>query len=143
MMTWKEFLDTADRLTAGMTEGDWRSSVSRAYYAVFHYFRDFLLAHGIDLGKAGDVHQTLKIGLLYCGIGPVNAIGQEVERLNEARSRADYRFVLTVTQQDAKDAVHSARRIVSGFGTLLTGTPAATIAAAIRAYLIRIRRISP
>ena len=53
-MRWNEFLDTANRLVRGRTEGDWRSAVSRAYYAVFHYFRGFLLAHGVNLGRAGN-----------------------------------------------------------------------------------------
>jgi hypothetical protein len=30
-----EFLATADGLSQGPSEGDWRSAVSRAYYAVF------------------------------------------------------------------------------------------------------------
>jgi hypothetical protein len=30
-----EFLATADSLSQGPSEGDWRSAVSRAYYAVF------------------------------------------------------------------------------------------------------------
>jgi len=33
-----DFLDTARRLAAGTTQGDWRSAISRAYYACFHYF---------------------------------------------------------------------------------------------------------
>src|ERR1700722_20202957 len=103
IMRWDEFLDTADRLPAGISEGDWRSSISRAYYAVFHYFREFLLAEGLDLGKAGVVHQNLKTGLLYCGIGSVKPIGMEVERLLESRSRADYNFATSVLQSDAQD----------------------------------------
>ncbi len=143
MMTWSEFLDTAERLAAGRTEGDWRAAVSRAYYAAFHYFREFLLVQGIDLGKAGDVHQILKNGLIYSGISSLRLIGQEVARLNEARSRGDYRFTMTVLQIDAKDAVGAVRRIVADFAALLTGTPAATIAVGLRAYLVRIKRIPP
>jgi uncharacterized protein (UPF0332 family) len=41
-----DFLDTARRLAAGATEGDWRSAVSRAYYSLFHRIRDVCLAHG-------------------------------------------------------------------------------------------------
>lgn len=39
-----EFQDTAERLSQGTTEGDWRSAISRAYYAVFHHFLDFFLS---------------------------------------------------------------------------------------------------
>jgi hypothetical protein len=30
-MKWREFRDTADRLAQGLTEGDWRSAISRSY----------------------------------------------------------------------------------------------------------------
>ncbi|MGO9468787.1 MAG: hypothetical protein ACLQIB_13215 [Isosphaeraceae bacterium] len=43
-----EFLDTAERLAQGGTEGDCRSAISRAYYSVFHRFRNFFLAQGLD-----------------------------------------------------------------------------------------------
>jgi hypothetical protein len=36
----------------------------RAYYAVFHYFREFLLSQGVDLGRGGQSHFNLYAGLL-------------------------------------------------------------------------------
>jgi hypothetical protein len=35
-MNWRDFLPLAARLAGGTTEADWRSAVSRAYYAAFH-----------------------------------------------------------------------------------------------------------
>ena len=35
-----EFLDLANDWSVGAREGEWRSSISRAYYAVFHVARD-------------------------------------------------------------------------------------------------------
>ena len=54
-----EFLDTAERLAQGTTEGDWRSAVSRVYYSVFHFFCDFFLTQGLDLGTGGQAHSSL------------------------------------------------------------------------------------
>jgi len=42
-MQWSEFQDTAGRLAHGATEGDWRSAISRGYYAVFHFFHETML----------------------------------------------------------------------------------------------------
>ena len=66
----EEFLDAADRLTRGTTEGDWRSAVSRAYYGVFHRLRDALLAQGLDVGRGGAAHFNLYSGLHNCGVAP-------------------------------------------------------------------------
>ena len=54
-----EFLDTAERLARGAMEGDWRSAISRGYYSVFHFFREFLLANGLDVGRGGQSHFNL------------------------------------------------------------------------------------
>jgi uncharacterized protein (UPF0332 family) len=140
-MKWHEFLDTAERLARGLTEGDWRSSISRAYYAIFHYFQEFLVAHGVDLGKAGVVHQNLKIGLLSCGMGSLQPIGVQVDRLLGTRSLADYKLASPVFQGEAVKAVQRARDVVAQFTAVLAGTPAATIASTIRAYLVGQQRI--
>jgi hypothetical protein len=66
-MRWNEFLDTANRLARGATEGDWRSAVSRGYYSVFHFFRDLLLANGVNIGQGGTSHFNLYSGLANCG----------------------------------------------------------------------------
>jgi uncharacterized protein (UPF0332 family) len=58
-MQWSEFHDTAGRLAHGATEGDWRSAVSHAYYAVFHWFHEFLLSNGLDVGRGGQSHFNL------------------------------------------------------------------------------------
>jgi uncharacterized protein (UPF0332 family) len=42
-MLWNDFQDTAERLARGATEADWRSAISRTYYAAFHFFRKFFL----------------------------------------------------------------------------------------------------
>jgi uncharacterized protein (UPF0332 family) len=41
-MMGRDFLVLAKKLAAGGTEADWRSVVSRAYYAAFHVARELL-----------------------------------------------------------------------------------------------------
>ncbi len=38
-MNWRDFMVLATRLAAGTTEADWRTTISRAYYAAFHVGR--------------------------------------------------------------------------------------------------------
>jgi hypothetical protein len=38
-MNWRDFLQLARRLSRGTAEADWRTAVSRAYYAAFHIAR--------------------------------------------------------------------------------------------------------
>jgi hypothetical protein len=92
-MQWSEFQHTAERLSLGTTEGDWRSALSRGYYAVFHYFREFLFANGLDIGRGGPSHFNLYAGLLHCGIQPIAAIASRLDRLRELRGYADYDLV--------------------------------------------------
>ena len=89
-MLWNEFQDTAERLAHGATEGDWRSAVSRGYYAVFHYFRKFFLTHGVNVGQGGQCHFNLHAGLSNCGLVAVEEIGARLDELRTDRTGADY-----------------------------------------------------
>jgi hypothetical protein len=89
-MRWSDFQDTAKRLAQGPTEGDWRSALSRGYYAFFHYFREFLLSLGVDVGRAGQSHFNLYSGLLHCGFTAVAPIARRIDDLRANRGWADY-----------------------------------------------------
>ena len=47
----RNFLTTADQLAQGATEADWRSAVSRAYYAVFHVARRLFTTCGFTVPR--------------------------------------------------------------------------------------------
>jgi uncharacterized protein (UPF0332 family) len=137
-MNWREFLDTAGRLAQGGSEGDWRSAISRAYYALFHHFRELLLAHGVDVGRGGQSHFNLYAGLFNCGFPSVAAIAQRIDDLRKDRARADYELGRTIDQIAGQDGVREAGAIIADFQALLATAPAAQIAAGTRAYLQRI-----
>ena len=140
-MRWEEFLDTADRLTRGTTEGDWRSAVSRAYYGVFHRLRDALLAQGLDVGRGGASHFNLYSGLHNCGVGPVAQVAQGVDVLRTARVWADYELRRPLTQPRAANTVRDARSIVVDFEAAVQIVPLAQIAAGAKRYLQSIGHI--
>lgn len=140
-MQWHEFQDTAGRLARGSTEGDWRSAVSRAYYGVFHFFREFLLTNGVDVGQGGASHSNLYVGLNNCGVGVVVRIAGGIDDLRAARVRADYDLRRRVDPRDALSAANDSAALVADFQALLPTAPPAQIAAGAKRYLKSIGRI--
>jgi hypothetical protein len=143
MMDWRQFRDTADRLANASAEGDWRSAVSRAYYAVFHFFREWFRGQGVDLGKAGQSHANLYLGLLNCGVAAVGPLGSRVDDLREERVAADYDFQKPVRQPGAPAAVQQADRIIGDFQTALAAVSGSAVAAGARNYLQKVGRLPP
>ncbi|MCI0641782.1 MAG: HEPN domain-containing protein [Gemmataceae bacterium] len=140
-MKWTEFLDSAARLAQGGTEGDWQSAVSRAYYAVFHSFRDFFKTHGLDLGRSGQSHFNLDSGLLHCGFAAATGIAARVDTLRNDRTLADYDLHSILVQKAAGDTVQRSRALLADFQTLLTTVPAAQIVAGAKKHLQAIGRV--
>ena len=129
-----EFQDTAERLAQGTTVGDWRSAVSRAYYAVFHHFRDFFLSQGLDLGKDANAHPKLYRGLNNCGHAALAPVASMVDALRRRRGLADYDPNAPVDQFMAQDAAQKSKALVSAFQNLLTTLPPDQIADGVRNY---------
>jgi hypothetical protein len=136
-----EFQDTAERLAQGTTEGDWRSAVSRAYYGVFHHFREFFLANGLDLGRGGQAHFNLYAGLQNCGIAAVAPLGNQVDDLRDSRVWADYDLNRALPQRFALQEVARAAQLVADFQTHLATILAQQIVDGVRHYLQSIGRL--
>jgi len=140
-MRWIEFLDTADQLSQGSSEGAWRSAVSRAYHAVFHYFREFFLTNGLDLGRGGQSHFNLYSGLLNCGIVAVSRFGTRVDDLRDGRIWADYDLMKLLTRANAVAHTQRARKLVADFQLVLQGIPPAQVVAGARQHLQAIGKL--
>jgi uncharacterized protein (UPF0332 family) len=56
-MNGRDFLPLATQLAGGTTEAEWRSAVSRAYYAAFHVARRLLSELGFTVPRADRAHQ--------------------------------------------------------------------------------------
>jgi uncharacterized protein (UPF0332 family) len=130
-----EFLATADSLSQGPSEGDWRSAVSRAYYAVFHHFREFFLAHGLNLGRSGQAHFNLYAGLLHCGFPEAAKLGSRVDQLRANRVEADYNLAGAFDALQARDSVNVARALIADLQRLASSTPPAQIVAGAAKHL--------
>lgn len=89
-MNWRDFLPLATRLAGGLTEAEWRSAVSRAYYTVFHVARRLFADLRFTVPRADRAHQYLVFRLSNSGESAVEQAGRDLETLRRVRNRADY-----------------------------------------------------
>jgi hypothetical protein len=80
-MNWRDFVSLAARLAANTTEADWRSAVSRAYYAAFHMARRLLTDLNFAIPRADRAHQYLAFRLSNCGEAAVEQVGRDLDTL--------------------------------------------------------------
>ncbi|HZT79126.1 MAG TPA: hypothetical protein VFA26_02805 [Gemmataceae bacterium] len=142
-MQWDEFQTTAERLALGTTEGDWRSATSRGYYAVFHYFREWLASHGLNIGQGSQAHSNLYFGLMNCGFPAVAGIANTINDLRKRRAVADYDLGVPCPQAQVTVDVQVSRDVVADFQALLATIPAAQIVDGARQHLQSIGRLGP
>src|SRR5258707_15756652 len=67
LMNPREFLDLANDLAVGSTEAEWRTSVSRAYYAAFHAASKLMIRCGFGVPQAEQAHGYLWLRLCNSG----------------------------------------------------------------------------
>jgi uncharacterized protein (UPF0332 family) len=100
----RDFLTLAEDLSRGSTEAEWRTAVSRAYYAAFHVARELLVQCGFLVPRADPAHSYLWLRLCNCGHLDVQRAGGELNTLRRARNEADY--YLRGQLDQATTAVH-------------------------------------
>lgn len=110
-MNWRDFLPLATRLAAGATEADWRTAVSRAYYAAFHVARQLLADLNFAVPRADRAHQYLVFRLSNSGEPAVEQAGRDLDTLRRLRNRADYDDAPPLTQSQATAAARLAEGI--------------------------------
>jgi uncharacterized protein (UPF0332 family) len=111
-MTWRDFLPLATRLATATSEADWRTAVSRAYYAAFHVARRLLADLQFTVPRADRAHQYLVFRLSNSGEAAVEQAGRDLETLRRLRNRADYDETPALTQAQAAAAVQLAEGIL-------------------------------
>jgi uncharacterized protein (UPF0332 family) len=109
----RDFLDVADSLLGGISEAEWRSAVSRAYYAAFHVVRHLLVQCGFSVPDGEQAHAYLWLRLANAGHPDVQQVGSDLGAIRTVRNSADYdlnRFMHHGTAanqiQAAEDVIH-------------------------------------
>jgi uncharacterized protein (UPF0332 family) len=112
MMNGRDFLSVAQSLLGGPTEADWRSAVSRAYYAAFHVARQLMEDLGFDVPRADRAHAHLWLRLSNCGDPVVQDAGRRLNDQRRQRNQADYDMHFTLTRATAVGQVQIAEQII-------------------------------
>lgn len=133
-----EFLTTARFLKESNREGDWRSSISRSYYSLYHEFRLIFLdgiplqiLRNADLSRKYMNHDKIIQVLRNCGNPDVAALGDSLRLLKNERRRADYELDETVTKEKSQETLDDAHDLLEDISSV---TPP-SIQAAVRSYL--------
>ncbi len=109
----RDFLQLADALAAGSTEAEWRSAVSRAYYAAFHVARALLLHCGFAVPRGEQAHAYLWRRLSNASQAEVVAAGGNLLDLRRERNWADYDLERPFHQPTAASQAKVARETVT------------------------------
>ncbi len=72
-----------------MTEAEWRSATSRAYYTAFHVARQLLEQCGFTVPRADQAHTYLSARLANSGHPDVSNAGHDLNPLRRMRHWAD------------------------------------------------------
>jgi len=110
----QDFLNTADALVNSSEQSDLRTSVSRSYYAVILFYRDYFA------GKLGFLPEKLRTAVhnfvpeCFNACDPVEAkkIGEKINRLKQDRTNADYILSKTVSSAKAEDCLGLAKELI-------------------------------
>ena len=108
----RDFLDVADALVTGDTEAEWRSAVSRAYYAAFHVARRLFQDCGFAVPRADAAHGYLWLRLANSGHPDVQNTGVHLNNLRRVRNQSDYDLDSTLKQHVAITHVELAGDII-------------------------------
>ena len=90
---------------------EFRSSVNRSYYAIFHAMRSVLALDGLDSSKHSGIiaifnQNYVRMGSFESGISKVIASAYRL------RERADYQDFYIVTEQEASEQIEKAETII-------------------------------
>ncbi len=86
------FLELADELSTGSRQADWRTAISRAYYAAFHKARTLFRQGGFRVPDIERAHAYVWLRLSNSGHPDVDEVGGQLNRLRTIRNHADYDF---------------------------------------------------
>jgi len=101
-------------------EGDYDFASSRAYYAAFYAMEAILLTKGLSFSKHGGVIAAFNRHFIKTGVFP-KEFSKLVSRLFRERQTGDYEFDLSIEENEAKEDVRLAEKVVRAIMAYLAG----------------------
>jgi uncharacterized protein (UPF0332 family) len=133
-MTGRGFLTLAARLTSGTEEADWRTAVSRAYYAAFHAARSLLTDLGFTVPREERAHKYLSFRLTNAQVGRSARVGLDLDNLRTERNRADYDLGDPFDAAAALQHVRTAEQVLQALAALGQEPDRSALTDAIKTY---------
>ncbi|MFQ6062350.1 MAG: HEPN domain-containing protein [Methanosarcinales archaeon] len=95
----RKYLKSAENL---LEDGDYESSVSRTYYAMFYSAEAMLLTEGLSFSSHRGVISAFGERFVKTGIFPRD-MGRELNRAFEKRQLGDYGYTFVISKDEAKE----------------------------------------
>ena len=133
-MDFRDFLPLARALVNGSTEAEWRSAVSRAYYAAFHVAGGLLGKLGFIVPLGERAHGYLWLRLSNSGHPDVVSAGRDLQALRRERNRADYDGRRPLSVSTATSLVQTAEDIIRVLDAARNDPVRTAITAAMKVY---------
>jgi uncharacterized protein (UPF0332 family) len=111
-MNARDFLTLAQGLARQSAEAEWRTAVSRAYYAAFHVARDLLEGLGFTVPHADAAHGYLWLRLANSGNPQTVQAGNDLNAPRRDRNVADYELRRTILQGVALSRIGLASDVI-------------------------------
>ncbi len=100
-----KYLHSAELL---LDNGDYESSVSRSYYAMFYCVQALLLTKGLTASSHGGLNTVFSEQFVKTGLLPKH-MSRELNRAFEKRQLGDYESVFVLSEDEAKEVLEKAR----------------------------------
>jgi len=130
----RDFLTLAENLVHGSLEVEWRSAVSRGYYAAFHVARELFLQCNFRVPYGEPAHIYLSRRLSNAGHPDVQRAGGKLDMLRTQRNRADYDCRVVFQHTMAQAQVLAAREIIQSLDAAAQEPVKTQITDAIKIY---------
>jgi uncharacterized protein (UPF0332 family) len=102
----KQYLKSAELL---LEEGDYESSVSRTYYAMFYSTQAMLLTKKLSFSSHKGVISAFGEHFLKTGFFP-KEMGKELNRAFEKRQLGDYEYTFVISRTEAEEMLKSGKK---------------------------------
>ncbi len=104
----EKYLRSAELL---LKEGDYESSVSRTYYAMFYSAQAVLLTKNLSFSSHKGVISAFGEHFIKTGVFP-KEMGRELNRAFEKRQISDYEYTFIISKTEAEEVLKSGKEFV-------------------------------
>jgi len=104
----KKYLKSAEML---LEEGDYESSVSRTYYAMFYSAQAMLLTKNLSFSSHKGVISAFGEHFVKTDIFP-KEMGRELNRTFEKRQMGDYEYTFVISKEEAEEIIANGSKFI-------------------------------